>query len=327
MRMVRRTGALTAFVAAAVLASGATAQAQAPSFNELVSAVVRIKTHINPDARTIENLGRDREGSGIVIDQSGLILTIGYLMVEAYAAEIVTQDGRTVPANILGYDHESGFGLLRTVEPFKLKPLALGKSADVKMGEQVLIIGGGAQVSPVRIASKREFAGAWEYLLEEAIFTSPPHAAWSGTALVNREGKLIGVGSLIVPDAGNGAPGNMFVPIDRLAPVLGDMLSDTRSEKARPWLGLNTNEIAGRLLVTKVTPQGPAEKAGVARGDIIIGIAGERAGNLADFYRKLWAQGSAGAMIPLDVERGGADKRIEVPSIDRLDHLKLKSTF
>lgn len=329
MRMARRTGMLPAFfaAAAAVLALSAAAHAQATSLDQLTSAVVRIKTHINPDARTIENLGRDREGSGIVIDQSGLILTIGYLMVEAYAAEIITHDGRTVPANIVGYDHESGFGLLRTVEPFRHKPLSLGKSGDVKKGDQAILIGGGGQVAPVRIASTREFAGSWEYLLDDAIFTSPPQTPWSGAALVSREGKLLGVGSLIVPDAGDGAPGNMFVPIDRLAPVLGDMLSDTRSDGARPWLGLNTNEVAGRLLVTKVTPQGPAEKAGVVRGDVVVGINGERATSLADFYRKLWAQGRAGAVIPLDLERGGSEKRIGVPSIDRLDHLKLKSTF
>lgn len=333
MRRRYRIGAWPALLAAAgfaVLASGMAARAQATSLDELVAAVVRIKTHINPDARTIENLGRDREGSGVVIDQSGLVLTIGYLMVEAYAAEIVTRDGRTVPANIVGYDHESGFGLLRSIEPLKLKALALGTSADVKESDPVLIASGGGRLQPARVVAKREFAGSWEYLLDEAIFTAPPHPAWSGAALISREGKLVGIGSLIVANAGGGndaTAGNMFVPIDRLAPILGDLLADGRADGARPWLGLTTNEVAGRLLVARVTPSGPAQKAGVARGDVIVGVAGERPKGLADFYRKLWAHGRAGAVIPLDLERGGAERRIDVPSIDRLDHLRLKSTF
>ena len=194
--------------------------------------MVRIKTQINPDGETVRGLGRERDGSGIIIDNDGLVLTIGYLMVEAYAAEVITNDGRTVPATVVGYDPESGFGLLRAIEPLKLKPIPLGKSADVKVRDVAVIasFGGAHTVAPVYVVAKREFAGSWEYMLDEALFTSPPHPAWSGAALINREGKLIGVGSLIVGDAtgdaiGEKTPGNMFVPIDRLAPILADLLA------------------------------------------------------------------------------------------------------
>src|SRR2546422_7353167 len=203
------------------------------SLDELVSAVVRIKTHINPDGRTIENLGREREGSGIIIDDDGLVLTVGYLMVEAHAAEVVTNAGRTVPANVVGYDHETGFGLLRAIEPLKIKPLAFGKSSEVKAQDPVLVasFGGARMVAPAFVVAKREFAGNWEYLLDEAIFTAPPHPAWSGAALISREGKLVGVGSLVVGSTTGGAggvPGNMFVPIDRLPPILADLMTDGR---------------------------------------------------------------------------------------------------
>ena len=223
-------GALVALVA---LAFGAL-PARAASLEELVASVVRIKTYINPDGQTVQSLGREREGSGIVIDEDGLVLTIGYLMVEAHAAEVVTNAGRTVPATIVGYDHETGFGILRAIQPLKIKPLPFGRSADVKRERS------GAGREPrraahgrrrARVAAKREFAGSWEYLLDEAIFTAPPHPAWSGAALITREGKLIGVGSLIVGDAaGDGAatPGNMFVPIERLPPILGDLIADGR---------------------------------------------------------------------------------------------------
>jgi len=315
------------------LVSASVVVAQTARVEELVSAVVRVNTHITPEGRTVQGLGREREGSGIVIDSAGLVLTIGYLMVEAYAAEVVDNNGRTVPADVVGYDHESGFGLLRAIEPLKLKPMALGKSAEIKEGDPVLVasFGGAAMVGGAYVVAKREFAGSWEYMLEEALFTAPPHPAWSGAALINREGKLVGVGSLIVGEAVSGSdktPGNMFVPIDQLTPILGDLITAGRKTgPGRPWLGLNTDEVRGRLFISRVTPEGPAEKAGIKRGDVVVGVNGEQPKNLADFYRKVWAQGSAGASIALDVLQDSEVKRLNVKSINRLDHLKLKSTF
>ena len=337
MRIPRRIasyGLAVALVVASVsLTSVSLAQAQPASVDDLVGAVVRIKTFINPDGRSVSNLGRERDGSGILIDENGLVLTIGYLMVEAHAAEVVTNAGRTVPATVVGYDHETGLGLLRTIEPLKLKPLAIGKSAELKPGDPVLVasFGGMAMLAPVHVASRRVFAGSWEYMLDQAIFTSPPHPAWSGAALISREGKLVGVGSLIVGDAKglkDNSPGNMFVPIDILMPILGDLLANGRvSGPGKPWLGVNADELAGRLLVSRVTSESPAEKAGIKRGDIVVGIGGEATGTLPEFYKKLWSLGSAGVIVPLDVIQGGNTRRIEVPSVHRLDHLKLKSTF
>jgi S1-C subfamily serine protease len=307
--------------------------AQAPSIQELLSGVVRIKTFINPDGRTVENLGREREGSGVVIDSNGLVLTIGYLMVEAHAAEIVTNDGRTVPANVVGYDHETGFGLLQAIAPLKVRPLAFGKSAELKQAEIVIVAAGGGpdHASPVAIAAKREFAGSWEYLLDEAIFTTPPHAEWSGAALINRQGKLVGIGSLIVGDAtgqDDSTPGNMFVPIDRLPPILVDLMSEGRvAGKAPPWLGLTTEELRGKLIVSKVVPGGPAEKAGLSRGTVIVGVGGQEPKSLADFYRKVRALGGAGVSVPLNVQQNHETRQVEIKSMNRLDHLKLKSAF
>ena len=224
---------------ALVVASNIAAQAQSPTLEQLLSGVVHIKTLITPDGRTAENLGREREGTGIVIDNNGLVLTIGYLMVEAISAEVTTNDGHTVGANILGYDNESGFGLLQTITPPKVRALQMGRAADIKVGDPVVFAsyGGPGGMSPVHVVAKREFAGNWEYLLDEAIFTAPPHPAWSGAALISHDGKLVGVGSLIVSDAsgtGDNKRGNMFVPIDRLSPILADLISDGRPAAARP---------------------------------------------------------------------------------------------
>jgi len=323
---------IAAALAAMVLS--APLSAWAVSLDDLIGSVVTLKTHINPEGRTVQGLGRDRAGSGVLIDADGLVLTIGYLMVEAYAAEIVTNDGRTVPAAVVGYDHETGFGLLRAIEPLKIKPIALGKSVDVHEKDVVVVASGGgaSMVAPAVVVAKRVFAGNWEYMLDEAIFTSPPHPSWSGAALISRDGKLVGVGSLIVGDADGtkeNNPGNMFVPIDRLPPILGDLIADGRpSGPGRPWLGVNADEVRGRLYVSRVTPDGPAERAGVQRGDIILGVNGETSPTtLVDFYRKVWAVGNAGAVVTLDVLQNSTVRRFEIKSINRLDHLRLKSTF
>jgi len=327
------TAVLVATLAPVAARSGSGQAQHKASVEDLLSAVVRVKTYINPDARTIENLGREREGSGVVIDEDGLVLTIGHLMVEAHAAEISASGGRTVPAIVVGYDHDSGFGLLRALEPLRVRPMPMGKSDTLKEHDPALVAshGGRGMLGAVRVVSRRDYAGGWEYLLEDAIFTSPPHPDWSGAALINREGKLVGVGSLAVRDAAkpNGiAPGNMFVPIDRLRPVLADLLANGRpSTPPRPWLGMSSEEVSGRILVSGVTPGGPADKAGLKRGDIIAGVDGSRIRTLPELYRKIWARGRAGVVVPLDVMQDDAVRRVEVLSMDRLDHLKLKSTF
>jgi S1-C subfamily serine protease len=317
----------------ALIATSTQVSAQSKSLDELVSAVVRVKAYIEPDGRTVDTLGREREGSGVVIDDDGLVLTIGYLMVEARAAEIGTNDGRTIPAMVVGYDHETGFGLLRALLPLKTAPMEFGKSTDLKEGEPVLVasFGGTSMVGPAQVAAKREFAGSWEYLLDKAIFTAPPHPAWSGAVLINREGKLVGIGSLVVGDAGSSdkkGPGNMFVPIDLLPPILGDLVANGRMPgPGRPWLGVTVNEVDGELLVARVTPGGPAARAGVKVGAAIVGVNGNRPKNLADFYRKVWAQGVAGAVIPLDLSQNNEVRRVDVTSISRLEHLRLKSSL
>jgi S1-C subfamily serine protease len=329
-----RNGLLVALLALATAAvTGSVARAQSPALAELLSGVVHMKTFINPDGRTAQSLGREREGSAIVIDSNGLILTIGYLMVEAHSAEVVTNDGQDVPANVVGYDFQTGLGLLQATLPLKVQPLAFGKSAELKERDAVVVAGFGGpdNAVPAVVVGKREFAGNWEYLLDEAIFTAPPHAAWSGAALLNHEGKLVGVGSLFVSDVtgkGDRTPGNVFVPTDLLPPILADLIVSGRTAGAgRPWLGITTDETHGHLLVSAVTRDGPAERAGLQRGDMILGVNGAPVNHLPDFYRRLYAQGDAGTVIPLDVLKDGGKRRIEVKSINRLDFLRLKSSF
>ena len=300
--------------------------------DETLSAIVKVKAKILPNARSVATLGPQRQGSGVLI-RDQYVLTIGYLVIEAESVEVTGADGKSVPATLAGYDHASGFGLLRLIAPLAGKPLPLGDSNALAEREPVMIasFGGGDSVNLVYVVSRRPFSGSWEYLLEAAIFTYPPVPNWSGAALISSKGELLGVGSLIVGDAvrpGTQSPGNMFVPIDLLKPILNDLMESGRaSGTVRPWLGLNTEEVRGRLYVSRVSPQGPAERAGVQNGDIVIGVGADEVTSLAEFYGKVWARGAAGVEIPLKVLQGTQVKEIVVRSIDRLEYFRARPTY
>lgn len=300
--------------------------------DDVLSAVVRVKSRILPNARSAAALGLSREGSGVLIRED-LVLTIGYLVIEAESVEVANDEGKTVPATLAGYDHASGFGLLKLVLPIGGKPLRLGDSVALGERDQVMIasFGGRESASLAHVVSRRQFSGGWEYLLESAIFTYPPVTNWSGAALIGPKGDLLGVGSLIVPDAarpGTQSPGNMFVPIELLKPILGDLVANGRAAgPIRPWLGITTEELRGRLFVARVSPEGPADRAGVRDGDIVIGVGGEDVASLAEFYRKVWSHGAAGAEIALRVLQGTQVKEIKLRSIDRLEYFRARPTY
>src|SRR5262245_20857231 len=241
-------------------------------------SVVRVRAKAISNARSMRTLGPEREGSGVVIGPDGLVLTIGYLIIEAETVELATADGRSFPATVVGYDNARGFGLLRALTPLPVKPVQLGQSASVADRELVLIVGFDG-VAPAYVVSRRQFVGYWEYLLDDAIYTAPATVNWSGAALLNREGKLLGIGSLVVSDAigsQNQVPGNLFVPIDLLKPMLGDLVANGKSSaRPRPWIGVNTQEVQGNVIVTRVSPEGPAADAAIRPGDVIVAIGGQ----------------------------------------------------
>ena len=300
--------------------------------DKLFGAIVKVATRAVPDARSAVTLGTEREGSGILIGDNGLVLTIGYLIVEADEVKITDFKGRTLPAQIVGYDHASGFGLVRTLVPLDATPVPLGDSAKSAEHDPVLIASASSDGAAFAwIVSKRAFTGNWEYQLESALYTSPPTANWSGAALIDKDGKLIGVGSLIVREASEDdpkLPGNVFVPIDLLKPILGDLVREGhRAGPARPWLGVAADEVQGRLLVTRVSPDGPADRAGLQPGDIILGVGSDAVKSQAEFYKKVWSRGRAGDDIPLKVLQGVDVKDVKVHSIDRTSYFRPRTTI
>jgi S1-C subfamily serine protease len=292
-----------------------------------LQSVVGLQAHIPEDAFTAQTLGTERAGSGVLIRDSGLVLTIGYLITEAESVWLSTADGRATPGHALAYDQETGFGLVQALGRLGLPALELGRSSDIEPGDPVILAGGGRRQSVrASIIGKQEFAGYWEYLLGDAIFTAPAHPFWGGTGLIGRDGRLLGIGSLMVQqmtERDNVRDINMIVPIDRLKPILNDLLAYGRQNKpARPWLGVFSAERDGRVVVADVSPRGPAAAAGLREGDILWAVRDESVTNLADFYRKLWASGPAGTEIPIEVVREGRAVWVRVKSADRAAFLK-----
>jgi serine protease Do len=319
-------------LAAAPSAAPAPAQQETAAVHQQLMdaahAVVSVKVKALANARSNATLGPERTGSGVVFAPHNLVLTIGYLVLEADQVEVTTAKGRTVPAIVAAYDHATGFGLVKPLVPLDVKPIALGSSGKVDALDRLLVATGTAEenLSVATVVSKRRFAGYWEYLIEDAIFTTPPRADFGGAALINREGELVGIGSLFVMDAmtpGERLPGNMFVPIDLLKPVLAEMIATGRQKGgARPWLGINSREVDGRLHVIRVSSDSPAEKAGIAAGDIILGVGGEKVEKLEDFYRRLWSTGEPGVEVPLKVLKGTEVKDVRIRSIDRFEVIR-----
>jgi S1-C subfamily serine protease len=293
-----------------------------------LSCVVGLHATIPSDAFTADTLGTERAGNGVLIRGNGLVLTIGYLVTEAENIWIALGDGRSVPGHVLGYDQESGFGLVQALAKLEVPTLPIGDSAAASLGERVVIGGfGGRQRSvAARIVAKQEFAGYWEYVLDEAIFTAPSHPNWGGTALINPAGDLIGIGSLQLQHAaerGQTQNINMMVPIDLLKPVVDDLLKfGRRNAPPRPWLGLYATEVEDRLVIVGLADRGPAKQADLHVGDIILSVAGKDVRDLAGFFRRIWALGNAGVEVPLAVYRDGETLQMRVKSSERSRFLK-----
>ncbi|HSC24504.1 MAG TPA: S1C family serine protease [Casimicrobiaceae bacterium] len=299
---------------------------------KLFGAIVKVTTRSVPDARSADSLGEAREGTGVVIARDGLVLTIGYLVVEADDIRITDSKGRVYPANVVANDQSSGFALLRAAVPIDATPMEFGDSATTTEREPVMIANaGGEGPSFAFIVSKRPFTGNWEYRLDYALFTSPPTSDWSGAALIDRDGKLLGIGSLIVREATEGEtslPGNVFVPIDLLKPILTDLVRQGhRAGPVRPWLGISADELQGHLFVTKVSPDGPGDRAGIEPGDIIVAVGSDAVRSQDEFYERVWARRQAGDEVPLKVLKGAEVKVITVHSMDRLAYYRPRSAI
>ncbi|MBW2432207.1 MAG: serine protease [Deltaproteobacteria bacterium] len=310
-----------------VVLSGPAIAAQTP--DNILKAIVKIKANIPKDAATAQSLGTEREGNGVIIDKRGHILTIGYLILEAESIEVTKADGDQIKANFVAYDYQTGFGIIRAIEPLLIDPIRLGQSFRLKTGDPVLIAGyGGTEaVLGSRVVSRKEFTGYWEYLLEDAIYTSPPYPNYGGAALIDRDGQLLGIGSILTRIDVDGLgviPCNMSVPIDLLKPILTDLIETGHSSAPpQPWLGVHADEAHGRVFIIRVTPEGPAAKAGINAGDVVVAVNQKPVKGLAQFFRQIWASGPAGVKVTLSILQETQVREISLQTADRHRFLNL----
>ncbi len=293
-----------------------------------LTSIVRLKARIAPDAFTAESLGTERAGNGVLIREDGLILTIGYLITEADEVWLTTDSGLVVPGHVIGYDQPSGFGLVQALGALDIPVMTMGRSHTAGVGARVVIGGAGGRRNSVaaHIVAKQEFAGYWEYVLDEAIFTAPAHPNWGGAAMIGSNGDLLGIGSLQVPQKVHGdqiVPLNMIVPIDLLPRILDDLIRFGHSTRPpRPWLGLYAADIQDTVVIIGCAEKGPAHRAGLREGDIVLAVAGQPVDTLAGFFRAMWTQGEAGIDIPLTLDREGDVFDVRVTSGDRRQFLR-----
>ena len=293
-----------------------------------LSSVVGLHSIIPSDAFSADTLGTERAGNGVLIRKDGLVLTIGYLITEAETIWLTLSDGRPVPGHLLGYDQDTGFGLVQALARVDLPELPLGQSSDAKIGEQVVVGGAGGRDHSVaaHIAARQEFAGYWEYVLDEAIFTAPAHPNWGGTAVNGPKGDLIGNGSLQLDQPRGGGRTehlNMIVPIDLLKPIFDDLITlGQRNRPPRPWLGLYATEVDNRVVVVGLSNRGPAKRSDLRTGDVVLAVGGREVRDLAGLFRRIWSLGNAGVEVPLTVYREGQSLELKVESADRRRFLK-----
>jgi S1-C subfamily serine protease len=293
-----------------------------------LNAVVALRAEVPPDAFTAQVLGTERAGSAVMIDGNGLFVTIGYLITEAETIWLTSNDGMAVAGHVVGYDQGTGLGLVQALGRLRLPALEIGSTAGLRVADPVVIVGSGGRHHSLqaRVIGKREFAGYWEYLLDEALFTAPAHPNWGGTACLTADGRLCGIGSLLIQhEQGDEKQlsGNMVVPIDVLPPIMDDLLRFGRVDRpARPWLGMFTADTQHRPVVVGLANGGPADKAGVETGDMVTAVAGEPVEDLAELWRRVWALGAAGVEVPLAVAREDRELHLTIRSADRNDFLK-----
>jgi len=296
------------------------------NLDSAINSVVKVRTSIPAAAFTADVLGTERIGSGVLINNSGLILTVGYLVTEAETVWLTTNLNQSIPGHVVAYDQSSGLGLVQALGSLDIDASELDSSDLVTVNDDIFFISyGGIEHSLCsKISRIDEFAGYWEYLLEAAIYTSPPHPQWGGAAVFNKKGHIIGIGSLFLQEIfeGQNLQGNLAIPTSILKSIMGDMLEFGRSSApARPWLGMYAVESEKTLTVNSLARYGPAELAGVLQGDKVVGVGKESVSTLANFFRSVWALGAAGVSVPININRNGNQLQLVINSIDRNDFL------
>jgi S1-C subfamily serine protease len=291
-----------------------------PSFVRRVEpAIVGLRVRNSESAASSSRLGSRRFGSGVIFDARGYALTVSYLLLDAIEVEARGRDGRTVAARVVGFDLDTGLGVVKLEGEGPWPVAALGDSREVAAGARTGTVGVDEDNDLVQVTGAvnavRRFSAYWEYMLDRAIIVSPASPQWGGSAVVNDRGELIGIASLRLGDPPHV---NLAIPIEKFVPVKDELIDSGRvaSRPPRPWLGLYTIAMPAGLFVSELSPVGPASRAGFRQGDRILKVNGVAVASQEEFYEQLWSR-RAGDLIELSVQRDNQVRTISVPSVDR----------
>jgi S1-C subfamily serine protease len=295
-------------------------------------SLVEVNATVSSSARTAREYGTRRSGNGVVLDASGLIVTIGYVVAEAQSIEVTFSSGETNLARVVAFDDHTGLALLRPFQDIVTTPAQLGKSKGLKKDQKVMILGGAGRDSAqtVSIGKISRFAGGWGYVVDDAIHTHPPNTDFSGSALLTEAGELVGIGALVSIDIDIDpkvrVPGNVFVPVDQLTGVLGQLIVSGRQEEQRAWLGMEARKTKEGMVVSRVMEGGPAADSGIASGDRIVAVNQQAVSSLADFYDKVWQSTAPGESVHLLLLRGDHYANVPIEAISIFDWLQLDAS-
>jgi len=273
-------------------------------------------------AMTSELLGTERNSHAVQISQDGLLLTVGYSVMEASEIWLTNRKGQTTEAILLAQDYDSGLALLRPLSPIGLLTLETATTDKLHEGQELSVLASNEkELIPVDLFAVEEFAGRWEYVLDRGLFTFPLYERWSGAALLDSAGKLVGLGSLALgmrnPE-GEVEPGNLFIPVELVMPHIEHLRDHGQKPGTlRPWLGTLVEEHDSELYVVGLYHGAPAARAGIKPGEIILSVARQPVTSMAGFFRSIWHYGPAGTAIPLTLSDGNKTREVVLDTTDR----------
>ena len=282
------------------------------------ASLVFLRAEIPEDHPSAAVLGEERMGAGVAVSPDR-VLTAHYLVLGASRVEVTALDGRVNPTAGIAVDHESGLALL-TVERSDLEPAKIS-TAKAQPGQPVFLLtctgeqerrGASGHVSSVE-----PFEAFWEYMLDEAIMTTAMNPGLAGGPLLDDRARVLGVVSL-----GLAAVGRYSLAIP--APLFARRRALLESPNPMPaaerhaWIGFYTQASDETVAVTGVVSGGPAEKAGLERGDVVLSVDGETVTNLRELYDALWRKGP-GEVVGMQILREESIQVIEVVAGDRYE--------
>jgi S1-C subfamily serine protease len=289
----------------------------------LLSSVVHIHTEVPSAHPSTRILGDERMGTGTVVDPSGLILTVNYVVMGGETIQVTLARGRALRAEIVAQDFEVGLALLR-VKRQGLPAAPVTASESLTRGDPVFALGSTGprerRVAGGLVTYLGEFEAYWEYLLDRGIVSSAANPGFGGGPLFTLSGKMVGVVSLNLNEI---ARSSLAIPVECYLRNQEEFVRFGRvvSRPQRAWLGVFAHVLEEGVVVAGLVPNGPGARSGIQEGDLIVSLDAREVPTRKDLYLSLWRH-APGEKMTLEVMRDNQVRRLSVTAGDRADFYK-----